>query len=417
MKRLSFIALVILAVWSAVSDWLPFQAKTSAGGPSHIIGQITGWVIELRPLREVTYQQNDGGENARLVFDDTFAYLVTPDGLFRLARDLNAASPLEMIGFERKQITNLYVHNNVLYVLKHGEQTRTERAIDHSFLRSEDQGRSFIPMDEGLEECFGGHCGFLTPTHAVFKDGLIFLNAGGGNNLQVTPDHGKSWIALSGQLKSIVCSDPAIEIISEGDDRRALIGGECPLDFAYLERGMLRQDMLGWAPNGEPRRIEIPEFGNRNVMVIKQRPNSSLVLAGIEGALLRSMDYGQSFAYAFRYPISGGAYPCITHILYPARWSQMVIISGFDKAKFQPFLAYSPDDGAQWIDISFLAQTNDDSIAAFVTEDATGRVVIGVMNHATNKLTLSEVVIAPALQRPSREPRPRTPLPKRSPNR
>lgn len=417
MKRLSFIALVILAVWLAVSDWLPSQAKPSASGHSHIIAQITGWIIGLKPLREVTYQQKDGSEDARLAFDDTFAYLATPDGLFRLARDLNADSPLEMIGFERKQITNLYVRNNVLYVLKHGEQTRTERAIDHSFLRTEDQGQSFIPMDEELEDCHGGYCSFLTPTQAVFKDGLIFLNAGGGRNLQVTPDQGKSWIALSGSLEAQVCSDPAIEIISEGADRRALIGGECPLDFAYLEHGTLRQDMLGWATNGEPRRIEIPEFGNRNVMVIKQRPNSPLALAGIEGALLRSTDYGQSFAYAFRYPISGGAYPYVTHILYPARWPQMVIVSGFDKAKFQPFLAYSPDDGAHWIDVSFLAQTNDGGIAAFVTEGATGSVVIGVMNTATNKLTLSEVEIAPALPRPSRKTKPRIPLPERSPNR
>jgi hypothetical protein len=201
MKGLSYIALVILAVRLAVSDRLSSQAKPSAGSHSYIIGQTAGWIIGLKPLREVTYQQqqNDAMEDARLAFDDTFAYLATPDGLFRLARDLNAASPLEMIGFERKQITNLYVHNNVLYVLKHGEQTRTERAIDHSFLRSEDHGQNFIPMDEELEECFGGYCCFLTPTQAVFKDGVIFLNAGGGNHLQATPDHGKNWIVLSGQ--------------------------------------------------------------------------------------------------------------------------------------------------------------------------------------------------------------------------
>jgi hypothetical protein len=406
MKRLSLIALVILAVWLAVSDWRSPQANPG-----------TGWITGVRSLRGVTYQHNDYWEDARLAFDDTFAYLATPDGLFRLARDLNEAGPLELIGFERKQITNLYVHNNLLYVLKYGEQTRTERAIDHSFLRSEDHGQSFIPMDEELEECFRGYCGFLTPTHAVFKDGLIFLNAGGGHNLQVTPDHGKSWIVLSGSLDTQACSLPAIEIISEGSDRRALFGGECPLDFAFLEQGTLRQDRLGWGPDGEPRRIEIPEFGNRNVMVIKQRPNSPLALAGIEGALLRSTDYGRGFAYAFRYPISGGGYyPYVNHILYPARWPRMVIVSGFDKAKYQPFLAYSPDDGAHWNDISYLVQTNESGIAAFVTEDATGSVVIGVMNHATNKLTLSEVEIAPAFPRPLREPRPRTPLPARSPS-
>jgi hypothetical protein len=50
----------------------------------------------------------------------------------------------------------------------------------------------------------------------------------------------------------------------------------------------------------------------------------------------------------------------------------LIIVSGFDKAKYQPFLAYSPDDGAQWIDVSFLVQTNESGVAAFVTEDATG---------------------------------------------
>ncbi len=81
-----------------------------------------------------------------LVFDDTYAYIATPNGLFRTAKQITADSSFELIGFQNQAITNLYVHNNALYVLKRSEETRGTQATDHSFLKSEDRGATFIRL-------------------------------------------------------------------------------------------------------------------------------------------------------------------------------------------------------------------------------------------------------------------------------
>ena len=162
----------------------------------------------IRVQNNLVYGENNSDiqiNRAALVFDDIYAYVATPNGLYRTAKPITANSSFELIGFQNKTILNLYVHNNVLYVLKYSKET-LGRATDHSFLKSEDRGATFIPMDGALEYCFRGYCSFLTPTQAVFKDNLIFLNAGAGLNLQVSNNNGASWIPLSGTLQPYSCS-------------------------------------------------------------------------------------------------------------------------------------------------------------------------------------------------------------------
>jgi hypothetical protein len=132
-----------------------------------------------------------------LAFDDAYAYISTPNGLYRTTRTLNPSDAIQLVAFPDKRIIDLYVHNNALYVLKVGEQTTSIPPAEHSFLESTDRGNSFTALDNGLSYCLSGYCAFLTPTVARFVDPLIFLNAGSGRNLLVTKDHGGSWSAWS----------------------------------------------------------------------------------------------------------------------------------------------------------------------------------------------------------------------------
>ncbi len=332
-----------------------------------------------------------------LVFDDTYAYIATPNGLFRTAKQITAESSFGLIGFENKAITNLYVHNNVLYVLKYSKETPGNQATDHSFLKSEDHGATFIPMDAALHYCLYGYCSFLTPTQAIFRDNLIFLNAGGGQNLLVSNNNGASWIPLSGTLESYVCSSPAFELIGT----RVLVGGECPLDFAYLRGGTLRSDLLGWASlEQRPTNVIAPNLENRNVQFIKNKPNTPDVYAGVEGGLLKSQDTGESFRFVIKYidsvktSLKG---PYITKILFYSKSPNVIVIGGFDKGPLhQLFLAYSKDNGENWLDISnqtvsFVGKPSNTTVidkVEFISEDQEGRLLVGISRPETKTLTI-----------------------------
>ena len=338
---------------------------------------------------------------AALVFDDIYAYLATPNGLYRTSKSITGNSSFELIGFQNTSITNLYVHNNTLYVLKRSLETRGTRATDHSFLRSEDRGATFIPMDAALEYCLGGYCSFLSPTQAVFKDNLIFLNAGGATNLQVSNNNGASWMPLLGTLAANACYDQSFEIINN----RALIGGECPLDTAYLKGGTLRPDLLGWAsPEQRPTDVVAPNLGNRNVQFIKTKPNTTDVYTGIEGGLLKSSDTGQSFRFVIKYSSGNSlrSYPYIQKILFYSKNPNVIVAGGFDKGPLKRlFLSYSKDDGETWTDISSQTQfltgepsnTTEIDAVEFISEDSGGRVLVGITRPQTKTLTIARLKV------------------------
>jgi hypothetical protein len=373
-----------------------FQARTR--------GQST----ELKTIRVLNYENARPDAAVFLAFDDSHAYLATPDGLFRTDRSLRPEAALDPLGLADRQINNLYVHRNVLYVLLQSEETTGGRATSHSFLRSEDRGQTFIPMDQGLEECYSNICHFLTPTQAAFREERIFLNAGGGLNLLVSEDRGASWRALSGSLNAQACYSPAFELIG----RQVVMGGECPLDRAYLRRGTLRADLLGWEPGGDLRETDRPDLENRNVMVIEGRPNSPVVFAGAEGVVLKSDDFGQSFRPVLEYPISGGEkYPYPHRMLLPAHSVEEVLIGGFDKAVGRPYLARTRDDGTSWEDLSRLAGWVEQGDICFIVADPYGRVLIGINDDARRTVTIAELPSSSVRPRPGRPRFPvRTPI-------
>jgi hypothetical protein len=388
----SVLALIVFTAWPAHG-----LAQTSGQvGTTNFIGVVTG----LNQLRAVTHQNPSKlHRRGSLVFDDQYAYLATPDGLFRTAPTISPDSEFTFLGFANYPIIDLVIHQNVLYILKEGGDPRTNSLDAHSFLKSVDHGTTFIPLDEGLKYCFRDHCEYLYATRVFFRNNLIFLAAGGGNNFFVSSDEGKNWTVLYGQLSRMVCSDAAVEMT--GND--VLFGGECPLDAAYLRKGTLREDMLGWTETGYPREVMgLAELENRNIMIIKHSANTPFALAGCEGGLLKSTDLGETYQFKIKHGGSDPAakYPYFHESLITTRYRDLVFAGGWDNRKINGYLSYSRDHGETWTDISDLVLTPEFAAldVAFLTEDPSGRILIGI--PGTDKtLRIAEVVVSapPAL--------------------
>ncbi len=89
---------------------------------------------------------------------------------------------------------------------------------------------------------------------------------------------------------------------------------------------------------------------------------------------------------------SGGKYPYIGHFITSTKYPDLIIVGGFDKASppIQPYLAYSRDNGESWTDVSHLVEVEDGGIG-FLTEDASGRVLVGISNQQTRTITVAEI--------------------------
>lgn len=355
-------------------------------------GQITG----LKTIQEISYNKSQPltPRIGKIVFDDQFAYLTTPDGLFRTSRIITPDSPLTYLGFANYQIINLYVHQNVLYVLKVGGDPRSNTLDAHSFLKSTDHGQTFIPLDEALKWCFKEFCQYTHVAQAFFRNNLIFITSGGGFNFYVSNDEGKSWKVLMGFPEPAVCTDIAVEIIG----RKVLFGGECPMDFAFLSVGTLREDMLDWADGGFPRQVMgVKELQFRNVQFIRHSPNTSFALAGVEGALLRSSDLGETYQFKIKYTGDGGTkFPYIHELSDPGRYKDFFLAGGFDKSEpLVGYLAYSFDHGDTWTDISHLINPPESPAfdVTFIREDPSGRILVGLLKKNEQKIVVAEVLI------------------------
>lgn len=329
---------------------------------------------------------NTSGD-AAFVTDDLYAYLATPDGLFRAALPLSENSSFELIGFESKTIFNVYVHNNALYVLKDTVEVLGPPS-DHAFFRSDDHGASFVPIDNGLTECFEGYCRYLASYDALFKDDLIFLNAGGGNNLQVSNDNGNSWRPLLGNIESTIgCQYLSFELI----DNRMLTGGDC-FETAYINAGLLRPGLLSWQRRPGP--VSMPGFQLTGTAFLKRNPGTPDVYAGVFGGLLKSTDLGSSFHLVLNFSSVGVSGPGISRVHFLSKASNVIVIAG--SGITGGFLAYSKDSGETWYDISarlnsILSQSGGqttDSSVRFIYEDENGGVFIGVRHPATHSIKI-----------------------------
>lgn len=335
---------------------------------------------------------------ASLAFVPQGAFLGTPGGLFRLPSRVEEA-PAQLAAFDRVPITRVYGHDGRLYVLKPSQPTGGT-ATDHALLRSDDGAATFAPLDDQLAYCSGGICQFMAGSELIVDGERLYYAAGG--NVVASGDRGATWRALVGFLVPAFCYDPSIELVGD----RVLIGGECPLDIAYVRAGRLAGDRLSWAE--EPAAVATPDLENRNVQFIHRHGESSIVFAGIEGALLRSFDGGASFEFVVHVPLEGHEkYPYVGSIWMPESKPGTVLVAGFDKkiSEGGAWIALSRDYGRAWTDLSDLlprdASFRPDSVS-FLEEDPFGRVLAGVVDVGSSTVRIVKVTIEDVRKRPVR---------------
>lgn len=355
--------------------------------PVQAITQVT-----ITTLKEFRYEREIfSGEGAKIAFDSQYAYISSPDGQVYRTPSLTPTSLLTEV-YAAHSITGLVDTSDTLYVLV-GTIEIPEGMLQHSLLQSTDHGASFVPIDKGLKVCSFGPCQYLSSTELIVKDDLLFVNAGAGRNLLVSSDLGDHWTALSGSVENFLCTHSTFEITG----LTVLQGGECPLDVAFIDRGTLEPDMQAFIPGGELKPTGTPNLENRNVMAIKAQPGSDVRLAGAEGAVLRSVDDGKNFTYAFKFTTRADrTYPYVQHILFPSASLSTPVIGGFDKgAVGGPYLAVSNDDGQTWVNVSkLLPGSRTDAGVSDLEEDTQGRIIVVVTDFESHKVIVAEVTLS-----------------------
>jgi hypothetical protein len=342
--------------------------------------------VQVIPLKQLSFSADVTSDVplSTIAFDTNQVYISTPDGVVLGANSL--ASDLKTIyQASNTGISNLYVYNHVLYVLTNPHAAESDW---HAMFQSKDQGATFNAIDNGLQRCTTA-CYYLVANQLFAQGNMLFSNAGGGRNLLVSGDEGETWSALSGEVDSQICYASPFEIVG----RTVLQGGECPLDQAFLSRGMLNQNELSLKSNLAP--VQMPDLSNRKINDIRHQPGTSTVLASAEGALLRSVNDGRSWETVFEEPSSGGFYPYMPNILFSSQQPRFVLTGGFDKGgdTLEPFLAYSSNGGAQWTDITSLLGKITNGTVTDLKEDTHGRLIAIVVDAIAKTVTIDEVRI------------------------
>ena len=261
-----------------------------------------------------------------------------------------------------------------------------EASNDHSTCSLAPNTASFVPRDQDLRSCNPYFCETLSMQDLKMAGNRLYSNPGGGNNLFTSKDGGATWQVIRGMKESQMCYATKFHVIGD----RVLVGGECPLDMAFVEAYRLTPDGSALASE-DKLPLALPEMENRNVQFIESVPSTSMVYVGVEGGLLRSADDGRSFRFVIHEPLSDGkGYPYIGAFLPLADKPGTLVVGGFDKMHGRPYLAWSQDNGYSWIDISKLVpgydKKGDDEYSvgsvSDIKQDAQGRIIVVVNERA-----------------------------------
>ena len=334
-------------------------------------------IKSLRPRVTITLEEG----NAGYARDSRFEYLATSDGLYRAER--LAGGAIELMPAAGTLLNDVAAAGDALYVLRGREYFGSWP--EPTLLRSRDHGVTFESVSEGLLDCSLAPrypCEYVVPHDIRFGDGRVFLEASG--NLLASADEGATWSMLvgasSGRPEPMSCP-----LVFERIGTTMLFGTECPLDDAWIAGGTLRPDLLGWS--GEWRKMETPEIENRNVQFIRHL-GGGVVLASIEGGLLRSTDGGATFHWVIHYPLDNPArYPYAGHLLVSSRHPGLMLLGGFDKKDGSGYLAVSTDGGETWADSPLVGMAE----VMLLAEDREGRILVGLYEGTT--FTLAEAVL------------------------
>lgn len=256
---------------------------------------------------------------------------------------------------------------------------------------------SFIPRDQDLKVCNEYFCETLSMQDIKLHNGRLYSNAGGGNNLLTSKDSGATWQVVRGAKESMMCYSSKFHFIGD----RLFVGGECPLDMAFVESYRMNADGSKLASE-DKLPMTLPDLENRNVQFIDSVEGTRQVFIGVEGGLLRSEDSGASFKFVIHEPLSEAkGYPYIGAFLALKDKPSTLVIGGFDKMHGRPYLAWSKDGGSTWTDISSMvpgyANKADDehgtgSVSA-IMQDPQGRIIVVVNERADGQGRLMQLTL------------------------
>ena len=272
-----------------------------------------------------------------------------------------------------------------------------EASDGHSTCTLAPDTASFAPRDQDLRTCNPYFCETLSMQDLKLANNRLYSNAGAGNNLLTSKDKGNTWQVIRGSKDSQMCYPTKFHVMGD----RVLVGGECPLDFAFVEAYRLTKD--GGALASEDKLpLTLPEMENRNVQFIEPVPDTQMVFVGVEGGLLRSTDNGNSFKFVIHEPLSGGkGYPYISAFLPLKGKPGTIVVGGFDKMHGRPYLAWSQDSGASWKDISKMVPGYDSkqddeystpSVSA-LAQDPDGRIIVVTNVRADSQGRLMQLTL------------------------
>ena len=270
-------------------------------------------------------------------------------------------------------------------------------AQEHALCALNQAGTSFLPQDQSLRACLGQYCYTLWMDELTLVGTRMYSNAGAGLNLFVSDNKAASWRVLLGKFDSMTCYHQSFHIVGT----RLLVGGECPLDAAFIRAYQLSADGSRLESQAELP-VSVPELENRNIQFIDSIGGTQRVFAGVEGGLLRSDDGGRSFKFVIRHPIEGGnMYPYVQSFLSLKNKPNVIVVGGFDKANARPYLAWSADGGDNWTNLSALLPAynrgaGDIGLAGQVTslvEDPQGRILLTLNEDETAKGKLIQLTL------------------------
>ncbi len=320
-------------------------------------------IQQIRSVRSFSAPGETEAGRVGFAHDDQFEYLATPIGLFRSRRFADPAEPAEVIAFDGRRVNDVVSNGRYLYVLLGNGIFST--SPEPTILRSGDQGRTFSAIDRNLAECLNSSCQYLVGHHIEIAGGRVVVEAGG--NVLVTPDEGLHWYQLYGSSTKGVPDLQICPVVFTVGGSTLYLGGECPLDMAWLAGGTLTADGLSWAT---PPATVNPHLviENRNVQFIRVRSD---LWVGMEGALIR----GASFA--LHYGGDDTKYPYIREFVAWTKNTSVWVAGGFDKAHDSGYLVVG--NAGQWLDVSPALPAGTTNVA-MLAETADGTLLIAMQN-------------------------------------
>lgn len=273
----------------------------------------------------------------------------------------------------------LRLAGDTMWLIQHYDEGASPGVKEHAACTLAPKASAFVPRDQGLNACAGGLCTTLWMTDLKAVGTRLYSNAGSAENVLSSDDGGASWRVVRGRFEAgFGCTHSSFHVVGD----RLLVGGECPLDDAFLNAYRLRDGAPLDSADQLP--VTTPELENRNIQFIESIPNTQRVFVGVEGGLLRSEDGGKSFKFVIHNPIDGKNYPYIKSFLSLKGQPETIVVGGFDKVNYRPYLAFSRDGGTTWTDLSALlpnykAPTGPNGEHGLVTdldEDPEGRIIL-----------------------------------------